>query len=95
MHHTELLGEKSETDGTLASHSAILSDANKILRADNGQTASLEQRSGEAVFGKELYLEMLGRFSLLDHLITGLAAITCRVRKVCTEDAAIWNRGKR
>ena len=98
MHHTELLGEKSETsshDGTLADHGAILSDANNILKADNGQTASLEQRSGEGVFGKQFYLEMLARFSSLDHLITGLVAITCRVRKVPREDAATWNSVKR
>ena len=92
VHHTEVLGEKSETsshDGTLADHSAILLDANNILKPDNGETASLKQRSGEAVFGKQLYLALLARFSSLDHLITGLAANTCRVRKVLREDAAI------
>ena len=38
---------------------------------------------------------MLSRFSSIDHLITGLAAITCRVRQVPREHAGNWNSVKR
>merc|ERR1712215_154082 len=89
VHHTEVLGEKSETsshDGTFANH---------ILKADHGETASLKQRSGETVFGKQFYLALLARFSSIDHLIIGLAAIICRVRKIPRENAGIWNYIKR
>merc|ERR1712030_89349 len=98
VHHTELLGENSTTsshDGTLADHNAILTDANTLLKADNDQTASLGQGSGEVVYGKQFYLELLARFSSLERLITGLVAITCRVRKIPRGDAATWNSVKK
>ena len=97
MLHTEILGKKSETDShdEFKSHSDILVDANDILRANNCETASVGQSVGKSVFGKVLYLEMLARFSSIDHLITGLAAITCRVRKVPREHAGNWNSVKR
>ena len=77
--HTQILGRKSETGENYdkpKSHSEILLDANDILRANNCETASVGQTVGKSLFGKVLYLEMLARFSSIDHLITGLTAIT-------------------
>ena len=101
VHHTEVLGNKSEIDTSLVSHdgpkshSAILEDANEILRAKNCETASVGQSVGKSVFGKVLYLAMLARFSSINNLITGLACIMCRIRKVPREHAGNWNHVKR
>ena len=54
VHHTEVLGNKSEIDTSLVSqdgpksHSAILEDANEILRAKNCETASVGQSVGKS-----------------------------------------------
>ena len=86
--HTELLG-KSETDKTLKGHNSysdILAKANEILSPNNCETTSVGLVR-KTVFGKDLYLSMLARFSSIYNLITGLACIMCRVRKVNRENA--------
>merc|ERR1712215_292260 len=88
-----LLG-KSEIDKSLVSHdsySDILESSNEILRPKNCETASVGQGVRKSVFGKALYLAMLTRFSSINSLITGLACIMCRIRKVPREHAGNLN----
>ena len=77
--HTELLGKNStiSSPDTPADYNAILTDANTLLKEDDGQqVASSSKGSGEVTYDKQFYLDLLGRFSALERLIVGLVAIT-------------------